>query len=73
MVIGFGWVQTGAGIIKVRMVCTGIKDGEPIPASDKELIVPIVSQAFREAEGVSQLVADAVTDASREARKLTNK
>ena len=62
-----------SGWVRSEKVCSaGLKDGEPISQRDQELLIPIVSQAFYDIEGVTELVKVSVTDAARAERKSRN-
>ena len=55
-----------------RVCSAGLKDGDPISQRDQELLIPIVSQAFYDIEGVTEMVKVSVTDAARAERKSRN-
>lgn len=58
---------------EIPIDAAGLKDGEPIPDADKQLIVPIVAQTFSEFDGALSLAEEAVSDASRTDRKTANR
>ena len=51
---------------------TGIKDGEPIPEEDQQLLVTIVSEAFSDIEEARELTEKSVTDGARAERRRRN-
>ena len=61
-----GWARSE------RFCPAGLKDGEPISQRDQELLIPIVSKAFYDIEGVTEMVKVSVTDAARAERKSRN-
>ena len=50
----------------------GIKDGEPIPEEDQQLLVSIVSEAFNDIEEARGLAEKSVTNEARAERRTRN-
>ena len=50
----------------------GIKDGEPIPEEDQQLLVSIVSEAFNDIEEARESAEKSVTNAARAERRTRN-